>query len=390
MKSGEMSRDSNGVPKADAPRLSFDLATQADDCQLRQLLRNIRMEGIISVSFRREPNYFAAHDCEGEFVQVIVARDRPSSQIVGMGSRSLRELYVDGAAQTIGYLSGLRIHPAHRGGTMLARGYRFLRKLDEDQRAAYYLTTIATENRPALEALVGGRGGLPYYERIGQYVTWIVPRKVKWEPPSRQPTARQHQIRPINQGDVPELLRFIHQCAGSRQFIPRYQESDFCFPARKFPGMSSKDLWGLWVDGALVGTLGIWDQRGIKQVVVERYGWWLQWLRPLYNCWAKVVGRPSFPQPGECLPLVATALPLATPDGVALFGKLIDEVANHLPDHAEAMMIGMSENDPLTDTLRRRAIQNYKTEIYVVAWDELKLRSRSWHETIPYLELGTL
>ena len=39
-------------------RISVELATSADDADLRRMLRENPMPGAISVSFEREPNYF--------------------------------------------------------------------------------------------------------------------------------------------------------------------------------------------------------------------------------------------------------------------------------------------------------------------------------------------
>ncbi|MFO0013539.1 MAG: hypothetical protein ACK553_12400 [Planctomycetota bacterium] len=365
-------------------RLHFELATPADDMQLRQLLRNIRMDGIISVSFRREPSYFAAHGCEGEFVQVMTARDRGTGQIVGMGSRSVRERYISGVPRNIGYLSGLRIHPQYRRGTMLARGYRYLRELDRDRRADFYVTTIAVENRSATNALVGGRAGLPFYKKIGRLNTWIVPKT------NRPRSANRVNIRPIGPAEVNPLMTFLEKARRERELLPCYLERDFVFPSNVFAGMREGQLQGMWIDDELVGTLGVWDQRSMKQVVVEAYDWWLRWLRPLYNALAGMSGRVRFPKPGHCLPLVTAALPLAIGQGVKSFGCLVDQAASHLPDDADAIMIGLCDTDPLTESVRCRAIQKYQTDIFLVSWDENCLENAMKSRCVPYLELGAL
>lgn len=366
-------------------RISFGLATPEDDLALRQLLQSIRMDGIISVSFRREPNYFAAHHCEGDFVQVITARDRTSGQIVGMGSRSVRERYVAGIPRSIGYLSGLRIHPAYRGGTMLARGYQYLKQLDQDQRAEFYVTTIAMENKPAAVALLGGRAGLPSYIQIGRLNTWIIPKRKK--PPK---TSARCSVRPVTERELESLMSFLKQVSMTRALLPCYQLGDFAFPSCTFEGMRRNDFQGLWMDDQLVGTLGMWDQRGMKQYVVEKYDWWLGWTRPLYNVGAALTGRVRIPPPGASLPLVTGALPLASEQGIEAFGDLVDAVASGLPDNADAIMIGLCEEDPLTEVMRGRAIQKYQTGIYVVSWDGDKLPAIARSMNLPYLELGTL
>lgn len=154
--------------------------------------------------------------------------------------------------------------------------------------------------------------------------------------------------------------------------------------------MQKNNLLGLWVDNELVGTLGVWDQRCMKQVVVEQYDWWLRLLRPIYNFGAGLLGRVRFPATGASLPLVTGALPLAIGKGVDAFGELVDVVASKLPNNADAIMIGLTERDPLTEVVKKRALQKYQTDIFVVSWDKQRVEAAIRTECIPYLELGTL
>ena len=54
----------------------FDLATEADDGALRAILKNTSMPGEISLSFQREPSFFAAERAGNLYSQVIAARER--------------------------------------------------------------------------------------------------------------------------------------------------------------------------------------------------------------------------------------------------------------------------------------------------------------------------
>lgn len=366
-------------------RYGFDLAQPGDDPQLRQLLRTIRVDGSVSISMQREPNFFGPCASEGDFCQVLAARDRDTDEIVGMGIRSIRERYVDGQVRSIGYLSGLRIRPDCRSGTLLARGYRFLRELDADGRAEFYITTLSVGNEVAASALVAGRAGLPYYRRIGRLNTWVIPRR-----PLRTKRETELTIRPIDDDSTPALISFLERAAGEREFVPCYREQDLRLPSDGFRGMRPSDLKGLWLDNQLVATLGVWDQRVMKQIVVERYGWWLTAARPIYNLVAPVIGRPRFPRPGGCLPLVCAMLPLATRAGRHRFGELIDCVAADLPPGVDGIMFGLSANDPLAEPVRSRAIHMYPADIYLVSWDRERIESRNGQDSIPYLELGTL
>ena len=103
------------------PRYQLELATPADDADLRRVLAETPMDGRIAISFRREPSYFDAAVVEGDFHQVIAVRDGHDGKIVGMGCRSVRSRYVNGRLDRIGYLSGLRLLAEHRSRGLVAR-----------------------------------------------------------------------------------------------------------------------------------------------------------------------------------------------------------------------------------------------------------------------------
>src|SRR5947209_9826887 len=81
----------------------FELATPADDADLRHVLAATPMAGRIEVAFRREPSWFAAAVVDGHFRQVVACRDRETGRVIGFGCRSVREVYVNGVRRAVGY-----------------------------------------------------------------------------------------------------------------------------------------------------------------------------------------------------------------------------------------------------------------------------------------------
>ncbi len=86
-------------------RFEFALTTEADDGELRALLRHISMPGNITLAFLREPSFFLAEQAGSAASQVIICKDRQKGQLVGIGSRSIRCVYIDGKPASVGYLS---------------------------------------------------------------------------------------------------------------------------------------------------------------------------------------------------------------------------------------------------------------------------------------------
>src|SRR5436853_6403979 len=101
------------------PRFEFALSEEAEDDELRALLRRISMSGNITLAFLREPSFFLAEQAGNVKSQVMVCKDRQKGQIVGMGSRSIRDVYIDGKPTRVGYLSMLRGLPEVRGNIAL-------------------------------------------------------------------------------------------------------------------------------------------------------------------------------------------------------------------------------------------------------------------------------
>jgi len=70
------------------PQVSFQAASAADDADLRRLLRdNPMQQGGLSLSFRREPSYFAACSVLGQSAEVFVGRDTQTGALAGVGAR---------------------------------------------------------------------------------------------------------------------------------------------------------------------------------------------------------------------------------------------------------------------------------------------------------------
>jgi hypothetical protein len=358
-------------------RYRAELATPDDDAELRRVLAATPMPGPIAVSFRREPSYFAAAEVDGHFRQVIAGRDLDTGRLIGVGERSLRRVHVNGQPAVVGYLSALRLLAEFRNLGLIARGYAFLRKLHADGQAPIYLTTIAEGNEPALRVLTSGRAGLPAYHPAGRYHTLAIPR-------SRRRCDRA-DVRTATVEDVPAILDFLHTRGPARQFFPCHEAADLFSPHGALKGLRPTDLFLAWRDGKIVGTLGTWDQSSFRQAVIHDYSRLLRWLRPLYNIWAWLRGRPPLPAIGAELRHTFAALPVAV-DAAALC-SLLDAAR---PTVADYLLLGLHERDPLLPAARRYAMAEYVTRLFIVCWDDGEAYRRTLDDRPPYLELGSL
>lgn len=370
-------------------RYRFELATPQDDLELRRVLRETPMDGKVSVGFQREPSYFAGSVVEGPFRQVILCRDDRTNEVVGFGTRSIREMHVNGSPSPVGYLGSLRILPPHRNLGLVARGFRFLRDLHADQRTELYLTTIAEGNERALAILTSGRAGLPRYQFAGRFYTVAIPipRKGKERTDPRGGVS----FRPATRDDIPVVVAFLNREGRRHQFFPKYHESDFCGSRGTLKGLGVADLMLALDRSEIVGTLAGWDQRGYRQTTVCRYSLPLSWGRPLYDAWASLAGRRPLPVPGQLFRYVSAALPVVRDDRADVFNALLENLLSRLADRdADYLLAGFHETSPLLSIVRRRALASYVTRLYHVRWDEPNGIGDMPNGRSTYLELGTL
>jgi hypothetical protein len=366
----------------------FELAEPADDEGLRAVMARTPMPGAISVVFRREPSYFGAAVVEGRFRQAMVVRDATTRQIVGIGARSISRRFVNGQSADVGYLSGLRILEEHRCRGVLARGFAFLRRLHADGRTPVYLTTIAEHNRPALNALVGGRAGLPTYHYSGQYHTAAI--RLRGVKPVRLCTT-ELEIRSGRTADLPAVLEFLHRIGPARQFFPCYVDDDFGSDTGALRGLELADLCLALRDRQLVGVLGGWDQRAFRQMRITGYRGAMRWMRPCYNAWARMRSLPRLPSPGEPVRYLTAAVTAVADDDPGVFRQLLDFLIGARSGRSwEYLLVGMHESDPLMATLREYRAAWYATNVYLVCWQDGDALRQAIDSRPVYLELGSL
>lgn len=113
-----MTRRASGQGRTGGDDHSFALADVADDAQIRRLLRDNPVPGAFSLALTREPAFFEGRPIEGPVHQTIVARRGDDPRVIGIGGRSVRTAFVDGAPVHLGYppSSASTRAPAARAG----------------------------------------------------------------------------------------------------------------------------------------------------------------------------------------------------------------------------------------------------------------------------------
>ena len=349
-------------------RFELASATEADEAELRELLRRIPVEGSVRVTFEREPDFFAAASLQGAFHQVGIARDQHTGRIVGMGTRSIAEAFLNGERAPVGYLSDLRLLPEYRKGMLVARGYRMLREWHEDGRAELYNTVIFANNDNALRTIAQHRAGLPAYHDCGPLHC-----------PAIHLGRRKPDLGEVLRGDpslLPEIVACLNRNNVRKQFAPSHRIEDF-LPGGRWLDFRPEDFYLARKNGRITGVLAKWDLRRVKQSRVVGYRGTLKWLRSLLG----------LPKPGAVLPFFYASFVAVDDDDLETLSVLLRRLYNdHVGSEYRCFLIALHERDKLRSALAAYRLTNFDARLFCVSFD----REPQLDQRCPYIELAIL
>lgn len=329
--------------------IDLAVAGEADDADLRALLGGNAMPAWVAMTFEREPSFFAACKRYGDELAVVA---RVDGKAIGMYTCATHRVHVDSVVSDIGYLGGLRVHPAYRHRLRVLReGYASIPRLAP--RPPFWYTTIASDNAPARRLLEANLAGLPRYRPLGELVTLAISRNAR-----RRADRHAVRWRATAADALDELCAAHNALAGQFQFSPALNVE----LARRTGAAFHHAARG----GRIVATMALWDQRGYKQVVARAYRQPLAALRPLYNVWAGIAGRVALPAPGHALEQCYLAFLTAADAGETV--TLVAEALALSP--APVLCFGLHAGHPALPALQRafRPL-TYRTQIYRVDFD---------------------
>lgn len=346
-------------------RYRFSLADAADDTELRQRMARDEMSGDMSLSFRREPNYFLGCGVQGRQSQIIKVTDGSSGHIVGLGARHIKNLFVNGNASRVGYLSDLRGDKDVRKRTLLARGYAFLRQLHDSDHVPLYFSVILDGNDDAVANLTKARAGLPIYERRGRIVT----PALHLDRRKSELTCAGVSIRRGEASAMSQVFAFLNREHAKKQLAPCYGIEDLGSP--HLLGLNPESFYIAYRGDQIVGCVAAWDQSDFRQTHVESYSGSLRALRPFYNLAARFSSLRALPVPGGKIPYLYLSM-IATEDNRSnIFATLLRTVYRDLRNSKYHFMIaGLHEDDPLTQVLDDYRSIDAGGSLYVIYYPE--------------------
>ena len=363
----------------------FELASLSDDLELRRLLRDNPMEGEAQIAFEREPDFFAASGLMGTLHQTVVARLRNTRRIIGMGSRSVRAMYLDGEVKNVGYLSELRVDKAQRGRhNLIRKGYEMGRTLHEDRATPFYLTSIVSDNAPARRLLEAGLVGMPTYTFLCTYQTLVIP--------THSFKVRRSKMCSIATPDSKQCIAdCLHRSYERYAWAPYWDITEFGSMERT-PGLATEDFLITSQGSRITGCMALWDQRGFRQIVVRGYSRRLARWRPFLNLCSSLTGVPRLPPCGKPWAYAYVSPMAIDDDNPELFTRLLLANLHRAPTRGyDYVILGLAETHPLLGVARRSIRhREYTSHLYLVTWDGLPAQLDRLRLAVPHPEVALL
>jgi len=363
--------------------LIFAAATHADEADVRRLLRDNPTGGRYEITLEREPNAYATEFGLARSHVFIVARDQRTGHAIGVCERLVRDSYVDGVVRQLPYIGALRVAASHRHRIAVLRGgFEALSAIAERPgELPFAITAIASDHDAARRLLTAGIPGLPRYSPVEEFSTFAL------RPAHRKTTK---DVFPAADTDLGEVAAFLQQANARFQFSQVWTEASLR-GLRQFGFLPAHMLLARR-QRRICGCISVWDQRAVRQAVVQRYPAWVGHLRPLINMAAPFAGLPKFPAPGTRINQAMLSHLAIDDDDPDIFLALVSAALDQAKRRGfDAAMIGFATSRNLHKVLlrRHRAIE-YRTTLYLAHWEAASAQVAALQKTITHPEVALL
>lgn len=293
---------------------------------------------------QRRPDFNAYARQQGLAHELVVAQG--DSQIVGLIMISYDCVYFDGCAHELAYTGELKLLPEARsqglGDRLMAEAIACARRRLGPE--AQVITTVSAANPVGLKMNQNlGRRGVIEMKEVLHYETFFFPC---W--PRFHPSPSGFSLRSAQHDELEQLQAFWQSFAPRRQLA-----RDYAAQPELWPPLEAQDWLTLWRGTELMGLLGVWDQEGLRQIILEDPAWS---MRPFLDSRARLrlahgVHLALKPTARRHLPrLIAAAQDRAFQKGLRLFALALDTgdpLRAFLPRlHSSSQMILLSNVQP--------------------------------------------
>ena len=196
--------------------------------------------------------------------------------------------------ESILYLNSLRVHVDFRHKIRFLReGFASITKLISFKTTLPFMfTSIASENFKAKRLLESNLKGMPKYIPLSKMSTFSFMAKQY---------RNTYDVVQVKRSDISSIVTFHNHIAREQQ-LAAVLDASWLEGLNGSTGLYIEDFYMVKnTKGEIEALFALWDQRKIKQVVINSYRKPLNTLRLLYNFYAKMSGNIVLPKEGEAL-----------------------------------------------------------------------------------------
>jgi hypothetical protein len=361
-------------------KFEVSLARESDDLQIRRLLHDNPVPGKISLIYQKEPSYFQASSIANRQTISIVIKN--NNKIVAVLTIGIRDVYLNGKIQRVGYLNNLRLDKKYQGQKILKVGFDFLKKMHPEMDVPFYYSTIIADNKKVLNILSQSRErGLQFVDYGNYYTKAIILNQKK-----KTINKSYHVIRG-SEDNLAEIVNFLNQEGKKKDFFYNYKIEDF--KNNFLRDFDIKDFFVALEGDKVIAVMGLWDQNNFKQNVVTSYNGLFK-LYKLYNFVSPVFSLPRLPDVGQKLNFAYLSFVVIRDNNPDIFAGLLKAVYNNAINKDYLyLVLGFHEKDKLLSVLDNFSCITYKSKLFMNYWQTPDIL-KDFELGVPYIELATL
>jgi len=307
----------------------------ADNEALINIARTMSLPARVRLGIDRAPDFTAFCRAAGDGFDIVVAE--VDGRVAGFMETRRFTFRLRGTPVPIVYLALAGIDPGRRGLGLFPRMVAEVERRSRETDAGLALGLVNARNPGMSRYLAANRGDIVLGHRI------VVASLL---------LGRHHQV-PSDLAVGPAAPSDLGEIA---QLVGRSYERHILTPVVDEAALSALGAENITVcrdRGRIVATLGTWDQRALRRIMVVGYGWAERGLRQLLNLAGGLTRLARLPARGEELRVLYATYAAAEPGSEGAFAGLLRSVCNRVAGQGyHALLFGLPEDDPLAAATR--------------------------------------
>lgn len=328
-------------------------ATIQDNEGLLELGKISSMEGEFSMSIDRSPDFFRLLKKRGEY-KVFIAKKNEA--IIGSVSLTYQKVLINGKKNIAGQIGDMKIHPEYRGGLL---AFRLISKLSKfvntNPPDLLYCHTI--NGNKLVESLLNGRIGLPKFHFAGHFMINLILSSPK------KKYSNEYKVVRVEPDDINLINTFLKQYYSAYNFTPEKVNID------------TKTISGaVYKRDQLVGVICLADTSADKQNIITAIPPQIKFVLKLNKLCSLFFPLPKFPEVGDAIKMLYVKHIGIKDDNEKILELLIQFAKNiAFTNNFSFLTAVLHEQDGLSVYLRKQSKFQFKSNLYVADFKEIKL-----------------